>query len=597
LGALVPEESEILARCESIARATDGQGDLEEAIADLHHLPAHLPLRGALAGQLIIALLRGRPRAGSPWLRHLDGLLEIADRNPPQLAEWPRYRASVRALALARAGAEGELSDPRAALAEWETLLPTAEDDPASALFSDSIRTTLAIQRALADGDEATLRRLPSTARELADRLRGLTAAPEAAALADVLPDVANLLSAQRRDVDTFSQFDQLRTSVERLPPGHDLRHVVDETSLLLDPFRGLLGEGDSRTPPTDEQLAAVVEGAQQPGLSQQDRALRHAVAGGAALSLGAETDPGRVDLSIRHLREAVNLAAPGEPNRAVHLFGLAFALYRRSELTGSVEDLDETAALLEQARRISSPGDSLWSGIHDMLSYLRRRRGPVEPGGIALEGLREYAWKVLIQSDQAAANLAARDAARSAVDTARQFVAFDNDPARAILALDAGRGLALFAATETHNVADRLDAAGRPDLARRWRAASASGKPEDLPTETRRDVLAAVMDSGTVNLLDPPSLGEIRDALVTLDADALVYLVLGKGHITGLAVIAPATGPPSFLALPSLQSETDLDFERYLTALARRDAALAGPERDFGPLEGQSEFLRSLDT
>lgn len=610
-GGRVSAESEILERCGSIARAIDGHGDLDEAVADLRLLPAHLPIRGALAAGLVTAVIRSGPEVKPERIRHLRDLLEIADRDPPQRPEWPRHRAVALGYTLVQGGLDGEVADPGAALAEWDAVVAEVGADPATAVVFESIRAALVTRLALTVGDEATLQRMPAIAKDLGDRMRSVSTRPEAETFAQALPEVMSLLSTQRHDGDVAGALDRLQTLVERLPPGHHLREVVDQTAVMLGPFRDMMGADPDRpgTRPTDEQLAVLAEAARQPDLRPAERAVRHGMVGGAALRLGAETDPHRVELAIEHLREAVALSGPDEPNRVAHLFGLALALFRRGELTGAVKDVDEVASLLEEARSLAGgPGHHLWAGINEMLSGVRRRRGgaavretgrpgATAPGGIALEALREYAWRVLAQSDLAAANLVVRDAARSAMDIARQCLSMDNDPGSAIRALDAGRGLALFAATETYNVAGRLEDAGHPALARRWRAASASGESGSLPTEMRREVLAALTRSGTASVLDPPTLGEIRGALATLDADALVYLVTGERHVPGYACIVPVSGPPSFMALPFLHSDKALDVERYLTALSRRDAALAGPARDLGPLEEEAAFEETLDS
>ncbi|TDC01354.1 CHAT domain-containing protein [Micromonospora fluostatini] len=200
--------------------------------------------------------------------------------------------------------------------------------------------------------------------------------------------------------------------------------------------------------------------------------------------------------------------------------------------------------------------------------------------GRAGLDGLRRYAWKVLLQSDTAAATAAARHAASDATRIARRCLTA-GDPAGAIQALDAGRALVLFAATEFRDVATRLDARGRSDLADRWRAATAVDGPDTVPVQLRREALSALSGPADRDVdaaagpLDPPSLHEIRAALAALDADALVYLVPATSTGTGYAVIAPVQGPPGFMGLPGLALDGDVDAERYLSALSHRDAVL----------------------
>jgi tetratricopeptide (TPR) repeat protein len=591
----VAGEADIAKRWAAIAQAAAGNGDLDAALVDVHRLPADLPGRGALAAGLVDAIMRADPHEEPRRFRHLDGLLRIADSDPPPRADWPGVRATARATALLRVAAEDEISDARSALAELEDLASDSGDHPAMPFMQDAARMVLTYRQAIEDGDEFALRQVPDGVR----KLRDLAAShPVAEPMADLIVKAAEVMAAHQRGENPRAALEELRVSAARLPSGHYLRTVVDDVATTMDPF---LSDGDGaeagRVPPTDEQLAAVSGLTRRSDLGAADRALYHSAAGGAGLGDWEETDPARINASIDHFRAALDLA-PNDPRRVFHLQGLALGLFRRSELTNSVDDIEEAAGLLEDALKLAGPGHPLWSGLNQMLSHARRRGDTPAPHKIAVDGLRNYAWKVMLQSDLAAANVAVRRAAGEAVDIARQCL-LGNDPADAIRALDAGRGLALFAATEVRNVGSRLDDAGRPELARRWREASASAKPDDLPTDLRREVLTVLSaESRIAALLDAPGLGEIRDGLTTLDADALIYLVPGERPTPGYAVIAPVEGRPSYLALPNLQLEKDLDVERYLTALARRDAAIADPRRDLSPLEEtQSDFLHSLDT
>ena len=164
-----------------------------------------------------------------------------------------------------------------------------------------------------------------------------------------------------------------------------------------------------------------------------------------------------------------------------------------------------------------------------------------------ATAGLRGHVWRMLARPEVAGTTTVLRAAAAEALRVARRRLAH-GDPQGAIRALETGRGLAVFAATEVRTVAGCLDGAGKPDLARRWRAAAAVPDPQRLPAELRRDVLTVLSSrSPAPGLLAPPGLGEIQRALVSIDADALVYLM--PGH----TVIAPVQGPATQLAWPRL--------------------------------------------
>ena len=580
-------DADIAERCAAVARAVQGEGDLDAAaldaaVADLRLLPADLPVCGPLAGGLIVRVLKTNLDGGLEPLRHLDTLLEIADRHPPATPDWPRHRSAARTMVSMRAIGERRLTDPQAALAELDQL----PDGPAGELVKRMAGMAFRHEQAVQNGDEAAVRRMAAEIEEIREQAAAFPELKQSLDLRDLAYD---LMAAQERGDDPTIALRRLREATSQLPPGHHLRTVVDDAAKLLVPYAQLIREPASA--PSDDLFAAVGELAARPGLAPTDQAFY--LAGAGMFAFGQGSEPGQVDAGIERLREALRLLPPEHPKRAFYLGGLALGLFRRNDLGGPFADIREAAVLLEEACALAGgPHHPQWSMLNEMLSDARRRLpGSTDPGRHALEGLRGYAWKALVQSDLTAAKAAVRDAARDAVDIARHCLV-DGDPAEAIRALDAGRGLALFAATQTRDVAERLDRVGRAGLARRWRAASAEQETPNLPAELRAEVWKALSAAdGAIDLLDSPSLGEIREALVTLDADALVYLVPADGVVPGYAVVAPVGGPPGYLALPFLRAEADLDVERYLTALARRDSA-----RDLAPVDAESGFSRTLD-
>jgi hypothetical protein len=373
----------------------------------------------------------------------------------------------------------------------------------------------------------------------------------------------------------------------------------------MLAPLRSALGMADTPgTPTTEEQLATVRAFAERPDASEADRAFYRLWEGVVHLGGGTATDPDRVEEAVRTFRQVLAEAPADDPQRAFQLVSLGMGLLRQSEVTGRIDGLVEAVRVYSEARDLAGgPDHPLWPLASEGLAVVTRRLGQVPHARqAALEGLRRYAWSALFQADPADAEFTVRDAAASAVDIARQCLV-DNDPGDAIRALDAGRGLILFAATELRSITTRLDAAGRPDLSHRWRVAVGSGGPDRIPPGLRREVLAVVSGGGSSALLDPPSLPEIQSALATLDADALVYLVPGAAPGSGAAVIAPVRGAPSFITLPSLLLDDEVDVERYLAALVHRDAVLADPRsgapgtpRDLVLTSAESRFLGSLD-
>ena len=144
-------DADITARCAAISRAVRGDGDLDEAVAELLALPAGLPVRGPLAAGLIDRILRSGTMPEPERLRHLDALLALADQNPPSDPDWERRRSGARSVALMLAAAEGRIGDSRAALAELDTLA----EGPGGATMTDLSRMVVRYMQAVHQGDES----------------------------------------------------------------------------------------------------------------------------------------------------------------------------------------------------------------------------------------------------------------------------------------------------------------------------------------------------------------------------------------------------------------------------------------------------------
>ena len=594
------EQDDVAALCANIASAVVGHGDLDEAIVDLHRLPPNLPARRKLAAGLVEALMRTDPMSDPRRLRELDGLLEIADGALPSTPQWARTRIAAQVMNLMRAVAERELSDLDSATARLDALARESGADPALTPLFDGAYLGLRFSRSVQEDDPAAQARLPGEIRQF---LEGLPQHdPRVQTLRDLLTAAGGVVAAHPRGDAITPSLRDWRLAADQLPPG-DLHAVADDFVSTLSALVAMSTDGgDGQL--TDEQLSELQKRAEQPGLSDSDRAVAHAGVALGALQMGQGPDLGRIDTGIAHLRQAVELAGPADPTRVFHLTGLALGLFRRNEVANATADLLEARMLLEEARTLAGgPQHPQWQMLNAMLADIRRLLGDgPDFHQSAVEGLRGHVWRVLVQQDLAGATLAVRTAAADAVDTARRCLVA-GDPAGAISALDAGRGLALFAATEVRNIADRLGEAGDPELAQRWRTAAAAHDPAQLPPDLRRDVMTVLSaHSSAATLLDPPGLGEIQQALVATDADALVYLVPCAGAIPGYAVVAPAAGLPSYLALPNLALESDPDVKRYLVALASQDAAaVRAPRtepvtsRELGPAD-DAELTGSVD-
>jgi hypothetical protein len=561
--------------------------DLNLAIADFGRLRADLPNRGELAAALVEDIVRSHPGFDTEPLRELDDLVDVADAVMPQTPQWIRTRTAARIMTLTRALAIRELTDPYTATARLDELEREADADPALAPLFEAAKISVRWARVNHQGDSAAQLRL---VHEMSDFLdRGARRHPGLQPLREMFSALASTVEANVRGVDVTDKIRELqltfaRLSTDDLPP--EFRALKLSIPALLAAMAG-----DGPLPLSDEHIARLQVRAEQPHLSAADRALEHSMAAYAALRGGEERDLNRVEVAMTHLRRALELTEQGHPQRAFHLGNLALGLYRRSELTNSTADLREARTLLIEGLKVAGgPAHPQWPMLNEMLADIDRLLGDRADSHLAaVAALQGHVWQVLVQPDLESAAIAARDAAADAMSAARTCLVA-NDPAAAMAALDAGRGLALFAATEIHSIADRLDEAGETELAGRWRRALALGDPARLSSELRRDVLTVLTaQSSAADLLDPPDLGMIQNALTAIDADALIYLMPGAGVVPGYAIAAPVVGRPSYLALPNLTVDNEIDVERYLDTLSRRDRAISGrdlpvPRRDLAP-------------
>jgi tetratricopeptide (TPR) repeat protein len=572
--------------------------DVDAALAELRGLPADAPGRPERAAALVEALVRGDPMEDPRRLRPLDELLAIADAAVAETPRWVRTRTAGRLLSLMRALAERELPDPDVAIPRLDALAAEAGDDPALAPLVRAARWSVQVAQSVHHGDTGAVTRLRDEVATFLDRMP--QGDPRVKQLRESMLAGLDLFGANERGDDLGDQLLRMQQVAEQLPPG-DLRTSALEALATAFSIQGTSADGGNDRV-DDERLRQLQDQAERSGLGDADRAVAHAAVAAAALRGGQETGLDRIDLGITHLRRALEIGGPQDPQRVFHLAGLALGLFRRSELTGSTAGLREAETLLEEARDAAGgPGHVMWPMVNEMLSDVRRLLGEAPDGHrVGLEGLRGHVWRVLAQPDLEGATVAVRRAATDAVDTARRCLVA-NDPAAAITALDAGRGLALFAATTVGTFAQRLEEAGDRDLAERWRTAVATGDPAQLPSELRRAVLKAVTAHGSgADLLDPPAFDEIQRALGAIDADALVYLVPGAGVVPGYAVCAPATGAPRYLVLPNLDVG-NADLTRYLAAVNGRDLAASTPEpvgahRDLSPAATRSAVAEAVD-
>ncbi|MFE4373078.1 CHAT domain-containing protein [Streptomyces sp. NPDC056835] len=300
----------------------------------------------------------------------------------------------------------------------------------------------------------------------------------------------------------------------------------------------------------------------------------------------------------------------------------------------------------LERARERMGPDTPPIAAVAvlDGLADGYRRRGDPAAGdpsaavdaGLAV--IRTVAAEVMLQRGAHHGLLPARGAARRAVRVAHWSLA-DGHPRTAVEALELGRALVLRASTTATDVPDRLVAAGRSDLADRWRErvldspepvlppvppsapapAPGSGGAADrdavlteslrgtvrllleqgmpggeIPSELRREALGVLAEhDGRHNLheaLTPAALGK---SLAAVDADALVYLLDGPedSDAPGAALLVDTEGRVVHVPLPGLARRACAPLRSYISARTAFSRA-----RGAGRESAESDWRAALD-
>lgn len=583
------ETEDAVRRCQALivrALTEDSGGRLvDEFVTEISRLPAGHPERGRLAGGLVMVLETGENDLDRDYLHHLATLLSMAEPDPPPSPRWAKARLTAQTRAGLYAGMTGDLHGPDAMKEQLARFVQTYGDHPRSGKLGEFGELATAMMRALDEGNLSELERVSTALPTLVDDM--LADDPRSTGIKEQVRAIIEFLTANHRsDVDTMrDSLSRLTASTRDLPDSDILRTTVDEFARLASPLWRLHDEDRPRL--TEEQLAEVAAAAERPDATPGQRVMDYLTLGGTYISDGIGADPERVAQGIASYRNALSFTKPGDRYHAFCQYSVALGLYLWSEAAGSTDGLDEAVSLLESVRdELGGPRHRQWTDVTELLANVRQRIGQVRASGeLGLLAQRGFAWRALRESNAAGARDAVRDAAGSAIEAARKCLQVNN-VTDALRALDTGRGLLLFAATELPKVPARLRAAGRDDLADRWaldRGANA---------EVRREALAVLAEQRDADLMfDPPSLAEIRTALAAVDADALVYLVAAGETGPGLAVIAPADGPPAWLPLASLTVRGDVEVERYLTALVDRSRDLAAQTED-APLSDSLEQL-----
>lgn len=583
--------------------------DLARARADFAALPENFPSRAMLAQLLVLAWLPYAIEGEREEFPPICALTEIANGSTTPFPSWPATYAVVRAHALALASIDGEAGfRPRAALAEVDEYVRMAAHSPDHArLVGLSRQIILSSVAASRDMDIGTATKM---AEETAVLMEGISDDPAVLLQVEAITQMGlDMPGLMRGDpVATREAWSNMEKFVARMAPQDPMRRQFEEALRFHEATNSMYQEGGTggmrtqdgrRVVPMPAEHQAALRAMAQDG-SQFDavRALSIGALVGAEASLNT---PEGLDSAVELAHRALSRSPAGDPQRAVHLAVAGLAHLARWQNRRRQEDMDTGISLLERGRTAAGTSNpDLWAQCSTALAHAyqdsgRRRRAHT----MGLSGLRGHAWNVLLQATAADAQGTALRASEQAREVFEMCIR-DGDTESAARALEMGRGLILYAATQTRDVASRLADAGETRLAQQWREATGGGVgvggPDAVPGQLRRQAIAVLAgvtltDDGTLvttpgqattSLLDPPGLAEIRTALGAVGMDALVYLVPGNDG-SGAAVVIPAAGPPSWKPLPALNEQGLAGFERFLTERAR------GALRDLAPAPNHS--------
>lgn len=551
---------------------SDRAADLEQLFADFEDLSEESPERAELAAGLVTAMLNGTQ--WDAYSNQLFTLTALADAGHPALPEWPQASATVHAYEIVyNLAYQGGMPGGRAALAQFLRFAEVVEDTGPYAervrLWEQLLRMTVGLE----DGDKGALTTFAELVRDLgrsSEAPPGLeVGTPMFTAFEGVVNELVNDdVAAALRHAEA------MLAANDEVPPEFRFNHQPDVlrsvAEAMTDVFRFLDTDGEpleaERPWPQGDDIRAEYTG----------------LFGLQGIMTG---DDETAERTMERYRRTLAAIPADHPDRLTHVMLTVQAqmlLGRRRGAT--VIDVDALMPLLEEARRLAQPYTDEWQTASHLLGLCLRDKGDHAAGrDIGLNALRGNTWRVLLQADTFGAHAVAREAADNAVAMANLSM-FTDDPEGIITALESGRALILFAATEKRGLEARLRAVGANDLAIRWRAAVEQYGVDRVPSELRRAVVSALTGvelrpDGTVSpgtgqdanhLLDPPSTPEIQHALDTLDLDAIVYLVPGEEDVPGYAAVVPADGAPSVVELPGL---TELGFAAlnpFLRAAAR---------------------------
>ena len=316
------------------------------------------------------------------------------------------------------------------------------------------------------------------------------------------------------------------------------------------------------------------------------------------AALVGAARRPGELRRMLAETEAGLAQFPSGSPARLAAVLALATGSLHLARSAPGDRAAAESAVRWNSGAvdLLGGPQHPLWAQHSaGLAAAYRLRRDPGDLAGsrcAGLAALRGHAWQVLLQTGTEHSLVAARSAAALAAEVAGwctdDRAVDDKATDDLVRAVEAGRGLALHAATTTRGVARTLAALGDHDLAVEWAAAGGvdrqplpadSGFEADVRGHLRRRVLHALQAADPA-VLDPPDPSTIAAAVRRSSGDALVYLVPGPDG--GWAVSVLATGAVEVLDLPGLGDGAAGPLARCAAAYQHTHGA--GVTRDMAP-------------
>ncbi|MEU9117225.1 CHAT domain-containing protein [Streptomyces sp. NPDC048483] len=253
-----------------------------------------------------------------------------------------------------------------------------------------------------------------------------------------------------------------------------------------------------------------------------------------------------------------------------------------RADLERAITEVEWIRRRITEGYGTSLAGDALWKLADLYWSRWHRSEDVADlraSTDAALASLRSRSADVLLQLGVEHGLLAARAAADHGL-TAAWRAAVNGQVEEAVATLEVGRSLVLQAASTGADIPALLEEHGHPELAASWRQSApvdASTTDEvgpELPSTLRRRALEALgyrQHGAHRQLFTTPTVDELRAGVADADADALVYLLPGRGEDPGAAVVLGPDVGTGVLALPEMTGAAVRPLETYLDAAAAR--------------------------